>query len=870
MWRYINIIKIIGAAIVLVLVTLTPVVGMNTGLPTDKDDWPPEHYEVEFLPRLNVVHVDEGDTDTQYGFLAGVPMTIFHYDSKVYQSLLITDQTTDMPTQYIIDDWEMYLTDWGGATDINFIGDVSDDVKNAVINQYGVDDEHVSSITGTPIAIANQIAIHDWSYSDYVVIAPYLEMLTSDEDIESISNAASIASLYNAPLLFSEPSSISQETLTVIDDLDAAYAIIVEIGDSLSENVNVQLQNADISIEYDLTTETDVISLLRTVTSKSTLCGILYSWQNLPAALSAARYGGYVLFLPFGLMILANELQDILTDSGISYEKLDEPAELQEGYGDGEEALAQQFYNWLETIGGNDPDKLETVITFNTQPYYDATYGFSVTFDRAISGDPSDITMPGAVTGRMPLQYSGNIALANRDGMYRATIFSNPRPKHVTLAMDAYEVWHSVDADPYYNPDNWGQNHIVNEIFGWPYRGWCIENDNFPWQDIQDNPPGLSPILPPGPGDGPDCDPGQFTSFNELYETHFHSGAYAGTGSHPSQPDVPNIGFVLDLNDGSAFLYFSCHGGGASIAVRNTDNGVAQDPSDPVPWGEDYWPSTDGRVYDGSAGGSYSQTNLDNDINNVHGSMTAYNACGMANGKMNEVLLEHGGAASLGSYTGVSFVGSGWWWNLFVHLVTHESYTIGEAATYATARVAELFTPGSPPQPNADYSLQYVVYGDPNVHFVQDDWDSPEPASMGFDYGGHKPDASPNDPPDAPDINGPTHGEPGKTYLFRFVATDPDENDLFYYIDWGDDTYEDWFGPYDSGEEAPATHTWSAQGIYTIRAKAKDIYGAESEWGYLEVTMPKNKIYVNQQLNQQLILKILEQFTILKNLPLRL
>ncbi|RLF61114.1 MAG: hypothetical protein DRN37_01560, partial [Thermoplasmata archaeon] len=307
-------------------------------------------------------------------------------------------------------------------------------------------------------------------------------------------------------------------------------------------------------------------------------------------------------------------------------------------------------------------------------------------------------------------------------------------------AMNAYEVWHAVGT----GVDKWGENHVVNEIFGYPYRGWCTDNGNFPWQDIHNNTPDLSPILPPGPGDGPDCDPGQFASFNEFYEAHFHSGAYAGSGSHPAQPSVPNIGFVSDINAGSAFLYFSCHGGGTSIAVRDTDNGVAQDPSDMVPWGDDYWPSTDGRVYDGSGGGSYSQTDLDADLNNVHGSMTAYNACMMANGKMNEVLLEHGGSASFGSYTSVSFVGSGWWWNLFVHLITHENYTIGEAATYATARVAELYTPGANNGPgNVDDTLQYVVYGDPNVHFVQPDWTSPEPLAINVNYGGHQPDKPP-------------------------------------------------------------------------------------------------------------------------------
>ena len=514
----------------------------------------------------------------------------------------------------------------------------------------------------------------------------------------------------------------------------------------------------------------------------------------------------------------------------------------------------------MDAIGGNDTENLETVITFNTQPYYDPVDGFDVTFERAISGDPSRLTDPGAVSGRMPLQFIGNIALMNRDTMYRATIFANPRPKHVTLAMNAYEVEHAINT----GLDNWGGNHIVNEIFGWPFQGWCTGNGNFPWQDIHDNMPDLSPILPPGPGNGPDCDPGQFASFLQGYEVYFHSGAYPGTGSHPSQPDVPNSGFVQDLNNGSVFLYFSCHGGGTLIAVRTTDNGVAQDSSDPVPWEGAYWPSTDGIVYDGSSGGDYDQDNLNNDITNVKGAMTAYNACDMANGKMNEVLLEHGGAASYGSYTSVSFDGSGWWWNLFVHCVTHLNYTIGEAATYATARVANLYPPGTPSQPHADTSLQYVVYGDPNVHFVQQDWTSPEPASIIMNYGGHFPEVPPNNPPNIPERpTGRVSGKPGVTYLYSTKSTDPEGQQLCYQWDWGDGNVSDWLGPIISGQTTTVTHSWSQQGTYQVKVKCRDTFNDESDWSEpLSVTMPTTTQFFFPPFFNT-FLRILEHFPLL-------
>lgn len=834
--------KIILTGIVSAVVLLSSLYQISqatTAASYTNSNWPPAHKEVLFLPRVNVVHIDEEETDSEYNFLTAIPMTIFHYDGKVYQSLLTTDHIADKPTEYMIDDWATYLNTWDGATDINFIGDVPDVEKTLLINKYGISPDHISNINGTPLSIANQIASHDWKTSDYVVIVPYLNPVSSESDIESISNGASLAALYNAPLLLTEPNSISEETLAVIDSLDVHKAILVEIGDSLSQGINTQLITAGLSIESDCITQENVVSLVRSLTEVSTLCAILKNWQNLPASIAAACYGGYVLFLPSMMKQMAYQTFDSLTSSEHSLYKLREPMTPPAEYRDGEEAIAEQFYGWLDTIGGNDSEKLETVITFHTQPYYDPMNGFEVTFERAISGDPSRLSDPGAVSGRMPLEFIGNIGVINRDTMYRATIFANPRPKHITLSMNAYEVEHTATS----GVDNWGGNHIVNEIFGWPFRGWCTENGYFPWQDIHDNMPDLSPILPPGPGDGPDCDPGQFASFSSSYEAHFHSGAHAHLGSHPSQPEVPNCGFVQDLNNGSVFLYFSCHGGGSGIAVRTSDNGIAQDSDDLVPWEGNYWPSTDGIVYDGSSGGWYDQANLNNDIINVHGSMIAYNACDMANGKMNEILLEHGGAASYGSYTSVSFTGSGWWWNLFVHCITHLNYTIGEAATYATARVAKLYTPGAPWQSNPDYSLQYVVYGDPNIHFVQENWTSPEPASTSVNYGGHFPDhpESPeNQPPNTPNKpTGRASGKPGVTYLYSTSSTDPEDQQLCYQWDWGDGNLSAWVGPVNSGQTTSISHSWSEKGTYQVRVKCRDIYYEESPWSEpLSVTMP--------------------------------
>ena len=106
-----------------------------------------------------------------------------------------------------------------------------------------------------------------------------------------------------------------------------------------------------------------------------------------------------------------------------------------------------------------------------------------------------------------------------------------------------------------------------------------------------------------------------------------------------------------------------------------------------------------------------------------------------------------------------------------------------------------------------------------------------------------------NDAPSIPSIDGPATGKPGIEYDYSFFSNDPNGDDLYYYIDWGDGNTKDWFGPYESGEIVTVSHTYEKKSInpeplgtkYIIKAKAKDIYDSESDWGEFEVTMPRSK-----------------------------
>ncbi len=96
--------------------------------------------------------------------------------------------------------------------------------------------------------------------------------------------------------------------------------------------------------------------------------------------------------------------------------------------------------------------------------------------------------------------------------------------------------------------------------------------------------------------------------------------------------------------------------------------------------------------------------------------------------------------------------------------------------------------------------------------------------------------------PAKPSIDGPSSGTAGVSYDYTFTATDPNDDNVYYYIEWGDGDTEEWIGPFDSGEVITRSHSWTEQGTYPVRAKAKDIEGHESSWGTLTVTMPMNQI----------------------------
>jgi pyrrolidone-carboxylate peptidase len=96
-----------------------------------------------------------------------------------------------------------------------------------------------------------------------------------------------------------------------------------------------------------------------------------------------------------------------------------------------------------------------------------------------------------------------------------------------------------------------------------------------------------------------------------------------------------------------------------------------------------------------------------------------------------------------------------------------------------------------------------------------------------------------NMPPDTPTITGETNGKTQTSYDYVIQTTDPEQDNVQYFIDWGDNTNSGWIGPYTSGQTVSVSHSWDAEGTFNVKVKAKDsLTGKESDWATLTVTMP--------------------------------
>jgi len=121
-----------------------------------------------------------------------------------------------------------------------------------------------------------------------------------------------------------------------------------------------------------------------------------------------------------------------------------------------------------------------------------------------------------------------------------------------------------------------------------------------------------------------------------------------------------------------------------------------------------------------------------------------------------------------------------------------------------------------------------------------------------------------NQPPNTPSTpEGKATIKINKENAYTTLTTDPNGDQIWYWIDWGDETNSGWVGPFASGATATAPHIWTKRGTYQIKVKAKDSYNVES--AYSNSFEVKVKFLVSQSVQIPTILqKLIERFPMLE------
>jgi hypothetical protein len=112
--------------------------------------------------------------------------------------------------------------------------------------------------------------------------------------------------------------------------------------------------------------------------------------------------------------------------------------------------------------------------------------------------------------------------------------------------------------------------------------------------------------------------------------------------------------------------------------------------------------------------------------------------------------------------------------------------------------------------------------------------------------------------------SGPARGDVNTPITYSTSTTDPENDKVSYWFDWGDGQNSGWVGPFNSGQTASASHTWTSAGFYQIKVKAKDVNDLESVYSdTLSINIPRSKTFDNLNL-YRFIYRLMELFPLLK------
>ncbi|UCF50088.1 MAG: PQQ-like beta-propeller repeat protein [Thermoplasmatales archaeon] len=316
------------------------------------------------------------------------------------------------------------------------------------------------------------------------------------------------------------------------------------------------------------------------------------------------------------------------------------------------------------------------------------------------------------------------------------------------------------------------------------------------------------------------------------------------------------------MNEGASAMYYSGHGtGGSGISAVYLQNDHCNYPE--VIWYDawrsymyDSWrtPRDEGRRwFNPEPPNLYDIVHykwVDQLTENLRSNAIFYMSCSTGQQFGPLVYLDHGAVIWYGNAGSGLCPQEDLMDDYYFEKIMLEGESIGEAYADLVWLFQRDFTTGDDMPMYGVSSLQlttvHCIYGDPTLVIYSPEWTQPVAIDAVVDE-------SSNAQPFAPEIDGPGMGIPNTEYEFTFTVSDPNNDDVFLYVDWGDGATEDYAGPYTSGEEVTLSHTFSSRGAYIIKAKAKDTSDAEGPWGSLQINIPRAKVYEFIQIIQRFI-----------------
>ena len=128
------------------------------------------------LKKVTFINYDEESYLDDYAYLAAVPSAVFYNQDKLYSNPLLfyQDQIKNVNQKelplYSRNGIDYFMDDWANYCDNKFDEILSVNVPKKKLNSWRT--ETYTEINGeSPIEIANEITLHDWSYSENAVVA---------------------------------------------------------------------------------------------------------------------------------------------------------------------------------------------------------------------------------------------------------------------------------------------------------------------------------------------------------------------------------------------------------------------------------------------------------------------------------------------------------------------------------------------------------------------------------------------------------------------------------------------------------------------------------------------------------------------------